>query len=268
MKKLIFTPIAATLTASTMFFSSCAAPSGPVVGNNGAVSVVRPSNALMQQGLKEFASIKSKKKISRNPTYNAQLQRVASRLKKVIQMPGARWEFVVFEDATPNAFALPGGKVGVHTGLFKITQNDAGLAAVVGHEIAHVTRNHAGGRQKQAMGLGALGLIIDQVAKSRGASGTDRAKIGALYGGAATVGLALPHSRRAELEADKIGAVFMAKAGYNPNEAVSMWQRFAAYKNKSGKSTPEFLSTHPLDSTRINALRAFMPTAMKEYSRR
>jgi len=222
----------------------------------------------MQQGLKQFATIKSKKRISSNSAYNAQLQRVASRLKKVIQMPGARWEFVVFEDSTPNAFALPGGKVGVHTGLFQITQNDAGLAAVVGHEIAHVTRNHAGSRQKQAMGLGAVGLILDQVAKSRGASGTDRAKLGALYGAGATVGLALPHSRRAELEADKIGAIFMAKAGYNPNEAVSMWQRFAAYKNKSGKRQPEFLSTHPLDSTRINALRAFMPTAMKEYNRR
>jgi len=268
MKKSIFAPIAATLTTTTMLFLSCAAPSGPIVGNDGQVSVVRPSNTLMQQGLKEFATIKSKKRVSSNSTYNAQLQRVASRLKQVIQMPGARWEFVVFEDPTPNAFALSGGKVGVHTGLFQITQNDAGLAAVVGHEIAHVTRNHAGGRQKQALGIGAAGLILDQIAKSRGASDTDRVKLGALYGGAATVGLALPHSRRAELEADKIGAIFMAKAGYNPNEAVSMWQRFAAYKSKSGGRQPEFLSTHPLDSTRINALKAFMPTAMKEYNRR
>lgn len=268
MKKLILAPLLASLSISTLMFSSCATSSGPVVGNDGQVKIVRASNTMMAQGLKEFATIKSKKKVSSNSSYNAQLQRVASRLKQVIQMPGAKWEFVVFEDSSPNAFALPGGKVGVHTGLFPITQNDAGLAAVVGHEIAHVTRNHAGGRQKQTVGIGAAGLILDQIAKSRGASGADRLKLGALYGGAATVGLALPHSRSAELEADKIGAVYMAQAGYDPNEAVAMWERFAAYKNKSGSKQPEFLSTHPLDSTRINALKAFMPTAQKEYIRR
>ena len=267
MKKILFTPLVTAISVSSMFFASCGSPSGPVVNNQGQVSVARPSNSLMQQGLKEFATIKSKKRISRNSSYNAQTQRVASRLKRVINLPGARWEFVVFDDPTPNAFALPGGKVGIHTGLFQITQNDAGLAAVVGHEIAHVTRNHAGSRMKQRTGLAVLGAVLDQVAKGQGASGTDRAKIGAAYGGLATVGLALPHSRRAELEADKIGAVYMAKAGYNPQEAVNLWKRFSAYKAKKGKRQPEFLSTHPLDSTRINALQAFMPTAMKSYKR-
>ncbi len=122
-------------------------------------------------------------------------------------MPSARWEFVVFEDSTPNAFALPGGKVVIHTGLFQITQSDAGLA--------------------------------------------------------------LLFSRKTELEADRIGALYMAKAGYNPNEAVSLWQRFVAYKQKNSfKKKPVFLSTHPLDSMRINTLKACIPTVMKEYKRR
>ncbi len=263
MKKFLLLPLAAL----SFHFTSCA-PVAPDTGANGQVIVQRPSNSLVQQGLKEFASIKSKKRISHNSTYNAQTQRVAARLKKVIIMPGARWEFVVFEDPTPNAFALPGGKVGIHTGLFQITKNDAGLAAVLGHEISHVTRNHAGARQKRTMGLALGGLVLDQVL-GKGKSKTERAKMAAGYGTLATVGLALPFSRKAELEADRIGALYMAKAGYNPTEAVTMWQRFAAYKQKnSSKKTPEFLSTHPLDSTRINALRAYLPTAMKEYNRR
>lgn len=262
MKKLLLIPF----TALTFQFTSCA-PTAPDTNPNGQINVQRASNSLMQQGLKEFASIKSKKRISYNSTYNAQTQRVAERLKKVINLPDARWEFVVFEDPTPNAFALPGGKVGIHTGIFPITKTDAGLAAVLGHEISHVTRNHAGSRQQRTMGLALGGVLLDQVL-GQGKSNTERAKIAAGYGTLATVGLALPFSRNAELEADRIGALYMAKAGYNPNDAVAMWERFAAYNQRQGQgSKPEFLSTHPLDSTRINALKQYIPTAMKEYNR-
>lgn len=264
MKKLLMLP----LVALAIPFSSCT-PAPPMMDQNGQVNVQQPSNSLMLEGSKAFNSMKMKKRISYNASYNAQTQRVAARLKRVINMPGAKWEFVVFDDPSPNAFALPGGKVGIHSGLFQITQTDAGLAAVVGHEIAHVTRDHAGARQKRTMGLAILGLGIDQIAKSQGASSNDRLKIGALYGAGATVGVALPFSRSHELEADKLGAIFMAKANYDPNEAVKMWQRFADYnKRKSGTTQPEFLRTHPLDATRINALKAFMPTAMREYNKR
>lgn len=257
------------LTSLALHLSSCAPTSGPAINSNGQINTVRSSNTLMQAGMEQFEAMKKKNRISTNSTYNAQIQRVASRLKQTINMPGARWEFVVFEDSTPNAFALPGGKVGVHTGLFPITKTDAGLAAVLGHEIAHVTRNHAGSRKTQATGLALGGLVLDQIAKRGGSSTADRVKLGALYGAGATVGLALPHSRRAELEADKIGAIYMAKAGYNPTEAVAMWQRFADYNRASGTSkTPEFLRTHPLDTTRINALRAYLPKAMREYNAR
>lgn len=272
MKKRLLMPLIVSLgtatTAATLLLTSCGAPTSSPLNSNGTVTVVRPSSSLIQQGLKEFASIKSTKKISTNARYNAQLQRVASRLQNVITLPDANWEFVVFEDSSPNAFALPGGKVGVHTGLFQITQTDAGLAAVVGHEIAHVTKNHAGSRQRQAVGIGTLGIIIDQVAQSAGVSDLSRATIGSVYGAGATVGAALPFSRKAELEADKIGAIYMAQAGYKPEEAVALWQRFAAYKSQNSSSKTAFLSTHPLDSTRINALRDFLPTAIQSYNPR
>jgi len=256
------------MATSSMFFLSCAEPVTPLIGSDGEVSVIRPSNLSMQQGLQEFAELKSQKKVSTNAGYNAQLERVSSRLKQVVQMPGARWEFVVFEDASPNAFALPGGKVGVHTGLFEITKNDAGLAAVVGHEIAHITRNHAASRQQQAASLNAVGLIIDKVAKGRGVSDDERTQLGSLYGSATAVGVDLPHSRNAELEADKIGVIYMAKAGYDPQEAVAMWERFAEYKLKKSNGQPELLSTHPLDHTRIHALKAFIPKVQKVYVNR
>ena len=265
LKKLLILP----LTTLTLHLTSCVPAASPAVNNNGQINTVRASNSLLEQGIKEFEAIKQKKRTSSNSTYNAQIQRVAARLKQTINMPGARWEFVVFEDASPNAFALPGGKVGIHTGLLPITKNDAGLAAVLGHEIAHVTRNHAGSRKTQAAGLALGGLLLDQIVKRSGSSSTDRAKVGALYGAGATVGFALPHSRKAELEADRIGAIYMAKAGYDPNEAVAMWQRFADYNRaKGGSSTPAFLRTHPLDATRINALKAYLPTALREYKPR
>ncbi|WP_018968795.1 M48 family metallopeptidase [Rubritalea marina] len=254
------------LLASSFLFSGCVAP--PAIDPQGNVRVTPTSSSLQSQGAQEFLKLKQAKKISKNSTYNAQLQRVARRLTPVINLPGAKWEFVVFEDKSPNAFALPGGKVGIHTGMFKITQTDAGLAAVVGHEIAHVTSNHAGKRQTQQIGLLIGAIALDQVVKNQGASGGERAAVAAGYGAVSTLGLALPYSRSHELEADKVGAIYMARAGYDPRDAVKMWRRFEAYNVKQGRSQPEFLSTHPLDQTRISALQSFMPTAMQQYRKR
>lgn len=237
----------------------------PPIDQNGNIRTTQTSANLQAQGSKEFQLLKQKKKVSTNSRYNAQLQRVARRLKPVINLPNARWEFVVFDDPTPNAFALPGGKVGVHTGMFQITQSDAGLAAVVGHEIAHVTSNHVGKQQMQRMGLLLGAIAVDQIARSQGASNSERVAVASGYGAVATMGAALPYSRSHELEADKVGALYMAKAGYDPREAIKMWERFARYNQKQ-KRPPEFLSTHPLDSTRIRALQQFMPVALREYN--
>lgn len=216
-------------------------------------------------GLSEFNKLKEQKAISKNREYNALVQRVGKRLSVVMPVPDAEWEFVVFEDSTPNAFALPGGKVGIHTGMFQITLNEAGLAAVIGHEVAHVVARHSGERLSQNAVAGAVvagaGIALNRDGRN-GALAT-----AALGGGALLATRAF--SRNQELEADRMGAIFMARAGYNPEESTSLWQRFGQWRaeNRTG-STPAFLSTHPLDQRRIAELRSFMPQAMAEYRKR
>lgn len=237
--------------------------------NTGEVKASAPSSSLVAQGSQAFSQMKREKKISTNPSYNAQVQRVAARLKSVIDIPNAKWEFVVFEDPTPNAFALPGGKVGVHTGLFQISQNDAGLAAVLGHEIAHVVLNHSQQRINQATGVALGTVLVDAILSSKGMDKGGRAAAATGAAAVGTVGLLLPYSRKAELESDQLGTLYMARAGYNPQEAVKLWERFADWGSKQGGGeSPEFLRTHPLDQTRIVKLKEFLPVAEREYKAR
>ena len=194
---------------------------------------------------------------------------MAARLKPVIEIPNASWEFVVFEDSTPNAFALPGGKVGVHTGLFQVTRSDAGLATVIGHEIAHVVLNHSQQRVNQATGLAVGTAVLDAVLASKGVDKRNRAMAATGAAAAGTLGMMLPYSRKAEMDADKLGMLYMARAGYDPEEAIGLWQRFAAWRQSRNKGeAPEFLRTHPLDQTRIRGLRAFLPVAQREFRQR
>lgn len=237
---------------------SCAAPSA--IGPNGNVQIRNSSSALVHQGAQAFQKMKSDKKISTNSNYRSQVNRVSSRLTSVINLPNAQWEFVVFEDTTPNAFALPGGKVGIHTGLFQITKNDAGLATVLAHEIAHVTSNHADARIKNQSNIGLGASLLGAVLGGESSETVTRG-----LSGVGNIAFGLTFSRSQELEADRIGTLFMARAGYDPNEAVAMWQRFADYNNARGNQGAEFLRTHPLNETRIAALRDFLPTAQREY---
>lgn len=256
-----------TISSAALVITSCVQPPS-ALSNTGELNKVKTvSAATVKKSTETFQQYKNTTKISNNASYRAQLNRVANKLSKVVNMPGAQWEFVVFDDPTPNAFALPGGKVGVHSGMFQITRSDAGLAAVVGHEIAHVTLNHSASRQKRAVGALIGGIALDVLLQSQGASSSDRAAAGGVYGTLSTTGVLLPFSRNQELQSDRIGTVYMAKAGYNPREAVALWQRFSAYKEKSSnEKVPAFLSTHPLDSTRIKKLTEFMPVALKSYS--
>ncbi len=249
-----------SLFSASVFISSCAPPSA--IDSQGRPIAAGASNSLRSQGSQIFQKYKQEKSINRDSRYNAPVQRVAARLKRVIPLANADWEFVVFNDKTPNAFALPGGKVGIHTGLFQITQNDAGLAAVLAHEITHVTANHAGVRQQQQRGIALGGALLGAVL-GEGAS-TNAAT--SLYNTGTKLAVALPHSRKQELEADRIGMIYMARAGYNPEEAVNFWKRFAAYNQRQGSQTPEFLRTHPIDQTRINALKASLPAARAAYT--
>jgi predicted Zn-dependent protease len=205
-------------------------------------------------GLQAYQQIKQEEKVSRNPELNRRVQEVGRRIAAVSGHPDWDWQFTVFDNDEPNAFALPGGKVGVNTGLFKVARNDAQLAAVMGHEVAHAIARHGAERVSQQMiaqGLGAVAVgggvnpqIVETVAQ------------------AATLGIILPYSRTQESEADHIGLLYMAEAGYHPRQAVKLWQNFDAL---GGDRPPEFLSTHPAPGSRIGNLEKRMPEALEVY---
>lgn len=175
-------------------------------------------------------------------------------------LEGYQWEFNLIDDKAANAWAMPGGKVVVYTGLLAITQNEAALAVVMGHEITHAIAQHGGERMSQAM-LQQLGGVALQVALANKPAETQNLFLTA-YGVGSTVGGLLPFSRKEESEADKFGLYFSAMAGYNPQEAIPFWERMAA---AGGPKPPEFLSTHPSDETRLSKIKANMPKAMEFY---
>jgi len=215
----------------------------------------------MQLGFSEFSKMKQKVPISHDTQTQALIERVGRRIAAVANLPNAQWEFVLFESKEPNAFCLPGGKVGVYTGILPITKDEAGLATVMGHEVAHAVARHGGERVSAALGLQMIGTMVNSAAReSRYA-----ALIQQGYGLGSQLGVALPHNRKQESEADHIGLLYMARAGYNPDAAVGFWQRFAQYNREHGSATPWFLRTHPLDEKRIADLQKAMPEAKAQF---
>jgi predicted Zn-dependent protease len=214
----------------------------------------------MTLGLTEFQKLKKGTPISRDAKANALLQRVGQRIAGVASLPNAQWEFVLFDEPrTPNAFCLPGGKVGVYTGILPITQDEAGLATVIGHEVAHASARHGGERMSEALVNQLGGQVLSTALQNR--SEQARNLWLGIYGLSSQVGWTLPHSRKQELEADYIGLLYLTRAGYEPEQAVAFWKRFQAYTQQHGGQGWEFLSTHPLDATRIAALEAALPKA-------
>jgi len=211
--------------------------------------VLVDESALSQAGQQAWAQAIQSNEISRNAAQNERLRRVGARIVQAAGLGNMNWEYAVFVSEQPNAFVLPGGRMGVTTGLLILAQNDDQLAAVIGHEAAHVVARHAAERYSQT----ALAQTGVQIAS--GVSGQYGQAVGALGGIGAQVGVLLPFSRRHELEADRIGVDFMQRAGYRPREALTLWRIMAA---AGGASAPEFASTHPSDSTRIAALEAYL----------
>jgi predicted Zn-dependent protease len=172
------------------------------------------------------------------------------------------WEFNLVENDTPNAWCMPGGKVVIYSGILPITEDETGLAVVMGHEIAHAVARHGNERMSQQMSV-QLGGAALSAALSEKPEQTQNIFMAA-YGLGSQVAYTLPYSRTHESEADQLGLIFMAMAGYNPREAVDFWQRMSQI---GGQKPPEFLSTHPSDETRVRKLREFMPEALKYYNR-
>ena len=215
-------------------------------------------------GYQAFSQIRQQYKPAKDPQANELVNRVGQRIAAAANRPDYRWEFVVFQDDTPNAFCLPGGKVGIFTGILKYTQDEAGLATVISHEVAHALVRHAGERMSQSMmaQIGSLGLGVALAGQSPYvASAAQQA-----YGLGANVGVMLPYSRKQELEADEVGLILMAKAGYDPEAAVGFWERMVA-GSKGKAKPPPFLSTHPTDDRRIREIQRLLPGIKERYYR-
>jgi predicted Zn-dependent protease len=213
-------------------------------------------------GEQVFKELKRRQRPASDPKLHTIVQRVGRRLAAAAHRPDFRWEFVVFEEKEANAFCLPGGKVGVFTGLFKYIESDGDLATVLAHEIGHVLARHAGERLSQSLlaDLGGLGLSL-------GLGGANPYAGQAILQGyqlGTTVGFMLPYSRKQEYEADRIGLILMAKAGYDPALGIAFWEKWSA-REKGRRSWPQFLSTHPKDANRLQAMKACLPEARRYY---
>ncbi|OQW33646.1 MAG: peptidase M48 [Nitrospira sp. SG-bin1] len=220
-------------------------------------------------GIGAYRELLRKAPVSDDPELNEMVNRVGKRIAAVANKPEYEWEFAIIrDDRTINAFALPGGKVAVFTGILKVTQNEDGLATVIGHEVAHALQRHGAERYSRSI----LEMIGQVGALAAGAAvGRPDAAMAAMsaYG----VGVSLPFGRKQESEADYIGLKLMAQAGYDPREAVPFWERMSGCPRqmidkvcfRSKQTIPEFLSTHPSDVSRINQIEAWLPEAMKYY---
>jgi predicted Zn-dependent protease len=202
-------------------------------------------------------------KLSTDAATTAMVRRVGERIAKAADRPDYKWEFNLVEDKTPNAFCLPGGKVVVYTGILPYTKDETGLAVVMGHEVAHALARHGAER----MSTGELAGIAGKTAAIifGGGNPESEKQVEQAFGIGSNVGVLLPFSRHQESEADEIGLVLMAKAGYDPRQAVDFWKRMAQGQNGAPL---EFLSTHPSDQTRITRIEGWIPEALKSYQPR
>lgn len=245
-----------------LLFALAGCYTNPVTGRQYAV--MTSVGEEQQLGAQAFSEIKNQETVSRDAEVNARIKRIGRRIADAVgnQLPGAQWEFVVFDSPELNAFALPGGKVGIFTGLIDLGLSDDEVAQIMGHEIGHVVARHGGKRMTEAAVLGTVGAV-GAIAVDR-KYGSEKSQLFALaYGGLSTVGYVLPHSRGDESEADLMGLQYAAQAGYNPEAAATLWQKMAAAAGKS--NTPAWLSTHPSNAQRISDLRAAAPRFKATY---
>ena len=202
-------------------------------------------------------------RLSKNPAYNRRVRNVGRRIARVANRPDFNWQYYVIDSKKANAFVLPGGKIFVYSGLFKYARTDAELAAVIGHEVAHALRSHGieGAQREQKAAL--VGILLQVGLGVAGIDPNVASTVNQAYGYGAKYGYIHPYSREKETEADSIGLMLMAQAGYDPRAAITFWQKFA----KVGGHMPEFLSTHPDPGNRIANLKRLLPKAMAIYER-
>jgi len=231
-----------------------------------------PASTMMAMSYQQYDEFLKTNRLSNNREQTQMVKTVGSRIQQAVErymaennmsklLNGYQWEFNLIESPDVNAWCMPGGKVVVYTGILSVTRDEAGLAVVMGHEIAHAIAKHGNERMSQGLITELGGAALD-VALNEKPEKTRQLWMTA-YGLGAQLGVILPYSRLHESEADHLGLIFMAMAGYDPNSAVEFWQRMSAMK--TGPAPPEFMSTHPSDQTRINRIKAELPEAKKYY---
>jgi predicted Zn-dependent protease len=233
----------------------------PYTGRSELILV--PEAQELRMGLESYREILGRAKIVRDPAVTERVQRVGRRIAAAAERPDYKWEFTVLDDKQVNAFCLPGGKVAVYTGILPIVPDDASLGAVLGHEVAHAIARHGGERMSQTLLL-QVGLAATQIALANREPAMVQ-QVTALLGAGASVGLLLPWGRNQESEADRLGLIYMAKAGYHPSAARDLWVRMGQL---GGARQPEFLSTHPAPETRVKQIEGWIPEAMRYYTPR
>jgi predicted Zn-dependent protease len=242
----------------------------PITGRE-QLSIV-PASQILPMSFDQYGDFLSKHKVVEQGKDAELVRRVGIRIERAVELyfsghglssrlSGYKWEFHLVEDKQVNAWCMPGGKVVVYTGILPFTKDENGLAVVLGHEIAHAVANHGGERMSQALLVEMGGLTLD-AALSQKPTQTNELFLAA-YGVGAQVGILLPYSRVQESEADHLGLIFMAMAGYDPRGAVAFWERMMAAQH--GKAPPELLSDHPADARRISDIEKRLPEAITYY---
>jgi len=216
-----------------------------------------------KMGIDSFQQLKANNKVSTDNNKKQYVNCVANHIIQALpqEWSGRDWEVVVFEDDSANAFALPGGKIGVHTGLLDVAETPSQLAAVIGHEIAHVLARHGAERVSLQVASQTGLQLADVIARQQVEGSTEQQILMAGLGIGTQVGILLPFSRTHESEADQYGLNLMARAGFNPAESITLWENMD--KASKGQRPPEFLSTHPEPDNRILALQKYLPEAQK-----
>lgn len=254
------------ISVFALFFQACG--SVPILGRKQLLLV--PDQEVLALSLQQYRDFVHNAPVEKNTANAREVEQVGRRIAAAVEtfyknngleseLKNFSWEFNLVKSKDVNAFCMPGGKIVVYEGLLPITQNETGLAIVMGHEVAHAVAKHANERISQQMALQYGGQIAGGLLGNNAAA----QQIGGLvFGVGSQLGIMLPYSRKHEYEADELGMIFMAMAGYDPRAAESFWQRMS---QAGGNSGPEFMSTHPSDQNRIKKIRENMPEALKYY---
>ncbi|MDP2645506.1 MAG: M48 family metallopeptidase [Desulfobacterales bacterium] len=254
-----------------LLFSSCTTV--PITGRS-QLNLI-PGSTILSMSSEQYGQFLKKNKKSSDKTQTEQVERVGRKIQQAVEryyterglageLKNYAWEFNLMEGKEVNAWCLPGGKVVVYTGILPVAANEAGLAVIMGHEIAHAIAAHGNERMSQGMAFQFGGMALSTALATKPAE-TQQLWMTA-FGLGAQYGLLLPYSRLHESEADHLGLIFMTMAGYDPGEAAAFWGRMA--KKKDGKAPPEFLSTHPSDETRIQKIKSLIPEVKERYGTR